>query len=486
MQIFLALSIVLCTWLSGCAIAYLFGRKSHLEMAGLGFILGSLYITLAILLIHQYSHLAISARLVLSVAYLSGLTAVTVLKPSYNASRLLFLSATSWYYKSSLLTKTLLIILVILGINSLLQNYFWPVSDWDALALYDFRGKVVASTGSFISGIELGYFFQYPPFTSLLHSMLYVVGFDRVKIWYSLLYFSLLIVFYAQLRKHTTTPISLAGTVSLASNPLILEHATIAYTNLSYTIFLSLGILYLVDWFRTQSVSTILLGSTLVLGSSWVRLTEPFWLVPLLILAFILIVNLRQQRTRKYALAAAVGIMLIYWGKGIWQNFLNELFAQNLTVVAEQTAAPTAVTTTPPVQNTLSWLSAVPVIGAFAPYITALTSKDVPFILQRASEIASYMYAYILPTVAAYLVPALVLAYFDISKKTIHSIALLCVLILYLMLLFMGTLLFSLLDGSWSEIGGSANRMSMFLIPLFIFAIFSSQRLHLWIKKTQE
>ena len=96
---------------------------------------------------------------------------------------------------STTISKVLLAVLTIIFLNSLLQNYFWPVSDWDALALYDFRGKVVAETGSFIDGIKLGYFYQYPPFTSLLHTTLYVLNFDRVKVWYSLLYVSFQIIF---------------------------------------------------------------------------------------------------------------------------------------------------------------------------------------------------------------------------------------------------------------------------------------------------
>lgn len=483
MQIFFALSVLFCTWLTGCGIAHLLGRKSVLEVAGLGFILGSLYLTVALLLIHQYSQLSISAELVLTISYLSGVAAVVILKPSYKGTVELFHLAVSKYSRTTLFTKALMLILATLGIHSLLQNYFWPVSDWDAIALYDFRGRVVASTGSFVSGIELGYFFQYPPYTSLLHSILYLLDFERVKIWYSLLYVSLMIVFYAQLRKYAPIPLSLAGTVLLASNPIILEHATIAYTNLSYTIFLSLGVLYLLDWFRARTVSTIMLGSILVFGSSWVRLTEPFWLIPLVVLVFILITNLHQKSVMNYSFAAAVSIAVIYLGKGIWQNFLEQLFIQHATVVTDQLLVPVVVSEVTSIQHTWSWLTKVPLIGPFTPYILALASRDLTFILQRTAEISSYIYSYILPTIAAYLAPALFLAYFDISKKTVYAIALWCVLLLYLVLLFIGTLVFSLIDGSWSEIGGSANRMSMFLIPLFIFSIFSSQRLQLWTKK---
>jgi hypothetical protein len=296
------------------------------------------------------------------------------------------------------------------------------------------------------------------------------------------LYISLQIVFYVQLRKHTTTSLSLIGTVLLASNPLILEHSTMAYTNLSYTIFLTLGLIYLVDWYRVRSVSTILLGSLLVVSSTWVRLTEPFWIIPLLILVSIVILSFKRKNL-KHALAAVIGLIFIFLGKSIWQNFLNMLFLQNV-IAPTTTVAPPSTAVEPLVQvDSYSWLTTVPVLSAFKPYIVSLISKDGTFVLQRAGEIASYISAYILPVVEVYLVPAVVLAAFELPKKEQHTIALWCVLVLYLLLLFVGTFAFSLLDGSWTEIGGSANRMSMFLIPLFIFAIFSTQRLHQWQKK---
>jgi hypothetical protein len=482
MSVFLAATVIFCTWLAGCAISVLLGRKSILEISGLGFILGTMYMTMAVLLIHQYAGLLITQTMVLTLSYLSGLLSIIILRPFYKHIQVLSPKVVVSIAKAPRLTKVLVGILIILGMSSLLQNYFWPITDWDAHALYDFRARIVAQNGSFVEGIELGYFFQYPPFTSLLHSMLYLAGFDRVKVWYSFLYISLQIVFYVQLRKHTTTSLSLIGTVLLASNPLILEHSTMAYTNLSYTIFLTLGLIYLVDWYRVRSVSTILLGSLLVVSSTWVRLTEPFWIIPLLILVSIVILSFKRKNL-KHALAAVIGLIFIFLGKSIWQNFLNMLFLQNV-IAPTTTVAPPSTAVEPLVQvDSYSWLTTVPVLSAFKPYIVSLISKDGTFVLQRAGEIASYISAYILPVVEVYLVPAVVLAAFELPKKEQHTIALWCVLVLYLLLLFVGTFAFSLLDGSWTEIGGSANRMSMFLIPLFIFAIFSTQRLHQWQKK---
>src|SRR5690606_36372601 len=108
-----------------------------------------------------------------------------------------------------------------------------------ALALYDYRAKVKAVEGSMQQGPSLGYFFQYPPYTSLLHVFSYIFSIDRPKIIYSCLYLSFLITFFALLRRSNTSSIALTGTLLLAIDTFVFRHSTMAYTNLPYVIFLS-------------------------------------------------------------------------------------------------------------------------------------------------------------------------------------------------------------------------------------------------------
>ncbi len=469
MQIILALSIIVSVYLAGCASALLFNRRNGIEIASLGFILGTLLFTLLLLAAHQYGQLLITARLVLTVAYSLGFVALGILGWQRHHVVQPLKTSLKTFQRSTLWVKLGVGFLTILFLSSLLQNYFWPVTDWDALALYDFRARVVAETGSFADGIQLGYFFQYPPFTSLLHTSLYVVGFERAKIWYSLLYISLIGVFYALLRKHTSQSLSLLGAVVLAVNPLILEHATMAYTNLSHTLFLSLGVLYILDWFRHRAVSTLLLGSVLVMGSTWVRMSEPFWIIPLLLLVFIIIFSLIKKYSVLHSVASGVGIVWIYMGRQIWPGFVAQLHPPQPAAPANPDLA-----------------LRIPVIGMFVPYMRALSSLQPSFILQRLWEVWSYSTVYIFPVFSIYLMPALVLAFFDLPRKQLYTWMLWATLSAYLLLLLVGTFVFSLFDNSWSAIGGSANRMSMFLIPLTIFAVSSSHSLQVWTHKNQK
>ena len=302
MSILLSLLLFFLVWQSGALIAVLLRIKSFAEIMGLGFILGTFLFTLTLLFYHSLTGAPINASAVFVVS--GGIT--LLLSPLI--PRLLILSRQS----SSFLTKLLkmpLVLKIVIGILftlvliSVIQNLFWPITDWDAMALYDFRARIVAETGSFSLGRELGYFFQYPPFTSLLHTSTYLLGFQRAKIWYSFLYGSFLLVFFALSRKQTNLLLSLFGTLALAVNPMISGNAIVAYTNLSYTMFLGLGVIYLWQWFSSRDLNSVVLGSAFVAASCWVRSSEPFWLVGVLLLVGIIVSSIQKKMLKNIILA---------------------------------------------------------------------------------------------------------------------------------------------------------------------------------------
>jgi len=352
---------------------------------------------------------------------------------------------------------------------SAIQNLFWPITDWDAMALYDFRARVVAETGSFSLGRELGYFYQYPPFTSLLHTSVYVLGFQRAKIWYSFLYGSFLLVFFSLSRKQTSISLSLFATLTLAVNPLISEHAIIAYTNLAYTMFLGLGIIYLWQWFADKNMQTFILGSVLIAASSWVRSSEPFWLVGVVLLIGIVFLSVKHKMLRNFA-AAVLGVAFIFWVRAIWPSF-TEPFLSATTEHFELTSD---------VNTGAEMISQAP---GLSEYFKIFLSSGSSMLFIHLIEVSTYFTENVAPVFGLYLMPGMVLLFFDIKRKQYRSLLHWTTTIVYIFLIFLGTFLFSFTFDSWNEIGGSANRMSMFLIPLFIFSIFTSKTLREWVEK---
>jgi len=468
MSILLSLLLFFLVWQSGALIAVLLRIKSFAEIMGLGFILGTFLFTLTLLFYHSLTGAPINASAVFVVS--GGIT--LLLSPLI--PRLLILSRQS----SSFLTKLLkmpLVLKIVIGILftlvliSVIQNLFWPITDWDAMALYDFRARIVAETGSFSLGRELGYFFQYPPFTSLLHTSTYLLGFQRAKIWYSFLYGSFLLVFFALSRKQTNLLLSLFGTLALAVNPMISGNAIVAYTNLSYTMFLGLGVIYLWQWFSSRDLNSVVLGSAFVAASCWVRSSEPFWLVGVLLLVGIIVSSI-QKKMLKNIILATLGIAFILWIRTVWPSFTGPLLVQpELAATGE-------------VESSLALQMSGQITGLTG-YFKILATTNTQFLWERFTHVTTYFIQYVFPVFSIYLIPSLLIIIMDIKRRNVGPVIRWLTNLAFISMIFIGTFLFSFSDSSWNRIGGSANRMSMFLIPLFIFSIFSSEALKKWTTK---
>jgi len=468
MSVLLSLVLFFLIWLSGALLAVLVKTKSFIEVLGLGFILGTFMFTLSLIFYHSFTGSPINVQAVFIVS--GGMT--LLLSPFI--PRLLILSRQSQSIlkkisRMSLAIKIVIGILFTLVFISAIQNFFWPITDWDAMALYDFRAKIVAETGSFSLGRELGYFYQYPPFTSLLHTSVYVLGFQRAKIWYSFLYGSFLLVFYSLSRKQTSPSLSLSATLALAVNPLIAEHAIIAYTNLAYTMFLGLGIVYLWQWFTTRDSQSVILGGVLVAASCWSRSSEPFWLVGVMLLVGIAFLAMKHKIIKSF-IFSILGALLIFWLRTVWPHFT----APFLATVIEQIE---------PVSEDGTASQMFSQIAGLTGYFKIFARIDLATFVERFVEVSKYFYNNVASVFALYFFPGMILLFFDIKSKQYRSLLRWMTTIDYVFLIFLGTFLFSFSFDSWNEIGGSANRMSMFLIPLFIFSIFTSKTLLEWVEK---
>lgn len=329
--------------------------------------------------------------------------------------------------------RFMIISLIILILSSLLNNLYWPVKDWDSLALYDFRAIVFTKTGFVSAGIPLGYFFQYPLFTSLLHTLVYVDGLMNPMFLYTLLYAAFLVCFYFSLRKFVSRPGSLFWTLVTATIPLIFEHSTIAYTNLPYTIFIVLAMIYFYRYTINRNIGLIIISSILLSICSWVRYTEPFWMG----LVFISVIYTLIKRKFYHLLAY---LMIFFASKYIWQGYLSSIqFGSN----SLESAIPTAIET---------------------------VFKQLNFSQLYATS--TFLYKNILSSWIELFIIFIVISIYNFIKglSRRHNIFALMVFV-QVGILVGGIYIFSMIFPGWSDIPDSALRMSMFFPPLFIYYI---------------
>lgn len=428
----------------GYLITLLIGVKNKIEALGLSYLFGSGLITLVFLLNHFFLNLALDKFNLFTSIIISLLVLILLIYSSKKMPSLLCIPKIDNLKKKikslSSLEKIVLITLVGVIGYTFMENYVWPITSWDSLALYDFRARVIANRGNMLEGLELGYFFQYPPYTSFLHVFGYIVGTHRVKIVYSFIYLSLLIGFYSLLRRRQSRLLSLVGTLSLAVDRFILGHSILAYTNLSYVVFLSLGLLYLVFWLNKPKKQDLLIGTLLVAFSTWIRASDPFWYLIIFIFLFGI------AKYKKFIVDSIFSLMLVLGVYKFWDTFVGNIKISTTGGSREQK------------------------------YLEALSGGKVMIIglIHQSTEIIFYFVRNMRITIGYLLPVALLSLFYDWKNKNKFNLYLFLFILLSLLIIIGGIVIFSLFYETWNQIDDSLQRLSMPLIPLIIFAIFNS------------
>ena len=185
----------------------------------------------------------------------------------------------SYFKKLNTIEKFLLGIVIFLCVSALVQDIYWPIRYWDSLVLYDFRAKVFTLTGFMQDAIARGYFFGYPLLTSLAHTWVYLLGGTNTSFLYALLYISLLISFFFNLKKLNIGKTAVFFlTAAVAVSPRLFDHTQWAYTNLPYSIYIILGSIYLYFGIKKKDFGAYVVSALLIGLSTWTRTSEPFWL----------------------------------------------------------------------------------------------------------------------------------------------------------------------------------------------------------------
>lgn len=462
------------TFLTGYLLA-LFFRLTLLEKIGLSCFLGSAWLTLWLFILSCLGNIPFSSSLIVYILTFSCIGLGLLVWWSGKRS-FCWPQVQRFWQQPSRLEKILIVSLITICFFTLVENWIWPITDWDSIAFYDFRAKIIVATGFIQGGQDLNYFFGYPPYTSFLHAASYVFGISQSKVWYSWIYASFLLVFFAVLRKKVGRARALLGTLIVATQPLFFDHAMIAYTNLAYVAFLTLGIIYLWQWWERSCASDLVLGILLITLSTWVRLAEPFWIVGVLLVA----ANIWRKRKQWMI---GVGCLVLLWiGKSMWPTYIARF--DTLPNAIQVTNATKSVL--PTSQSSGSLLLSIyqklvllfPSLITFRSYEQALF-KPPQVLIQHFVAVASYLNFAVLPVFGWVLIPftfALIanLQKKDLWKANYHQWV---TIFLLLGMVWLGTYIFSFLFETWDQIGGSAARMTMFVPSLMVFVIMQS---NLW------
>lgn len=325
--------------------------------------------------------------------------------------------------------------ILILCASSLLYTLYWPIKDWDTLVLYDFRAITFVRTGFMYDGIARGYFFGYPLFTSLAHTWIYSLGGQNPYFFYSLLYMSFVVAVFCMLLRFMSRKLALFWTIISAIPAEIYIQSTFAYTNLPYTIYFVLGCLFLILWEKFGEKRYIVLSAMLIGLSTWVRSTDPFWIIPLVL-------------TIVFAFARRRYLDVVIY------SFLFLLMRQPW-LVFEKLAGDSGDTLLVVAPKLTTILLSIPNLDHLI--------KVTIFIW---NNVLIYQIYLLIPLVSSTLIVLL------LKKKLTRAlfITLSLVLTSYLFI-FIGTYVFSFIAPYWEEIADSATRMSIMLIPLTIFGI---------------
>ncbi len=386
----------------------------------------------------------------------------------------------------SIFERIVLGLLIFFGVSNLIIAVYWPVYWWDALAVYGLRAKVLAETQSFpeaaLKVMQPDYLFYYPPMTSLVQAWLYLWGWTNPKVFYSLLFISLAIIFYHSLRDHCPGYHCLLFTLILVSTPSLYSHATSAYTNFPFAFYFSVGTLYLYRWMMTSKKGFLTLAGLFLGLSSWVRQESIiFFLGYCVVLLYFSI-------SRRRFLAPFWFAFLYFSIQPLWEIYYPQVsHPQSSTALLASLSIISGSSGILESSGTLSLSSGLgSFFGGILPNLSKIISLYIRAIvspLRDGSGLLGQLFDFVRwKEVLQYLqenvlIPYRVIAYLFVGTiglyaNRIGKYRFLLLLILSSIILFVvGAYVFSLRTSYWKTIGGSAERLFMMFVPIVWYFI---------------
>lgn len=435
------LNIILVTFffiLIGWPTTYLLGKLSLVERLGLSFLLGSGLTTFIWFILYR---IGINFEIKSFIA--SGLIIYLL---SLAANKIFNFKYQKIAEQSTLgLNRWLSYLTVILLISSFIIGSYNPLTAWDSIALYDFRGHTIALNHDLRDLTDNSYYVSYPLYISLTHAVIYMLNGVSAQGIHALIFAAFIAVIYGRMSHWSNQRSALLSILLIILNKEIFSHSTFAYTNLPYIAYLISSMLYAVTPANQKSShhGFLFIAALLVGLSTWVRSSETFWVIPMLLI----LIQGWRLKAKLFSLAV---ILIGYSIRFIWNSF----FISILRAIDF------------PADSLLSHLN-----------YAALHR-----ILTNLPEIYWYLYLNVFSPywgMWMMIVPVLVVIW---SRRDLRLTLLLTSIILSGLMVTAGTMIFSTYYTTWNQIGDSARRMMLFIVPLSV--ITSVYALYLTNKKT--
>lgn len=334
------------------------------------------------------------------------------------------------------LEKLTLSAILFFVISSFVNTLYWPVYIWDALTMYDFRGRIFAQAGFAVKSLQEiggGYYLGYPLFTSLSHAIIYLVGGGNPQFIYSLFYLALGLVFYGQLREFLSRKSSMMFTLLLLVIPQVFNQSLVSYTNLPYTVYFGLGAIYFYIWHKKMSPGYLALSAAFIGLSTWARSTEPFWLG---ILAVVILSSIIRKRYLEIFFYSIVFFPI----QQVWKYILGHLAVWQSSTISE--------------------------VSGYTAVLKNILNID------RWGQVIGFLYKNIICNWGVMFILFITIFIYSVIAKKIKETYLIYVIIFILLaMLFIGNFVFSYTFPAWNAIPDSASRMAMVFYPLFIYSI---------------
>jgi len=136
-----------------------------------------------------------------------------------------------------------------------------------------------------------GYYFSYPPFTSLIHASFYSIGLDKPQLIYPFLLFALTVFIFISLKSFIERKLAYIFSGMLLISTIYLNHASIPYTNLIYIYYYFISSILLLKYLSStkKSLGALIVSGIFLAGASWARFIEPFYIVNIFLMLWALL-----------------------------------------------------------------------------------------------------------------------------------------------------------------------------------------------------
>jgi len=412
--------------LSGWYLTYLLPLHERVERVGLAFLLGSGLTTLL-----WFLGCRLGLSLNIFTLMMSGM--ILVLVAYFLKNRFGISPTKTTVTKLSKTEKYLAITVVTLLVAAFIIGSYNPLTVWDSLALYDFRGHAIAMNHSLKDIVDLPYYVSYPLMISLVHSIIYMLGGVSAQGLHAIIFAAFIAILYGRMQQWTNKSYALLTCLLVITQAEIFTHATFAYTNLPYLVYLVSGFLYAVFSGKGKDNSQyfLLFSGLLIALSTWLRSSEVFWILGVILIAW-------QGIRTKRVITAACSVLIIFFVRYSWSSFVSSV----LLAIGQPDA----------------------------PRISHFTIDAFNMIIGNALSIAKYVYWNIfLPYIGMWLLTVLMLVV-AIVKRNTKVLMLVCTIALTACMTIVGIMIFSTYFATWNQIGDSARRMILFVSPLTLIA----------------